>query len=155
MLSFLKGKTSNFVSNLRCLIRPCLGKIIFLLVRVCSSLDEIYTLMLILSEPWIFFYFCSIISFFFSLNIVFILVGFSFFFVVFVGGVLCVFIHLLVSCSVYFGRSGSLGVFWRAGSYFPSVWGSALWSVGPVLFIWLLAWGGWRGCTGFSSRGLC
>ena len=29
VLGFLKGKTSNFVSNLRCLIRPCLGKIIF------------------------------------------------------------------------------------------------------------------------------
>jgi hypothetical protein len=38
----------------------------FLLVRVCSSLDEIYTLMLILSEPWIFFYFRSVMSFFFS-----------------------------------------------------------------------------------------
>ncbi len=49
----------------------------FLLVRVCSSFDEI-SLMLILSEPWIFFYFRSVVSFFFSSNLVFILVGFSF-----------------------------------------------------------------------------
>jgi hypothetical protein len=111
--------------------------------------------MLILSEPWIFFYFCSIMSFFFSLNIVFLLVGF--FFVLFVGGVSCVFIHLLRSFLVLFilGVLGPWEFLWRAGSYFSSVWGSALWSVGPVLFIWVLAWGGWRGCTGFSSLGLC
>ena len=35
--------------------------------------------------------------FFFSLNIVFLLVGFSFFFVLFVGGASCVFIYLLHS----------------------------------------------------------
>ena len=27
---------------------------------------------------------------------------------------------------------------------------SAVWSVGPVQFIWGLAWSGWRDCTGFS-----
>jgi hypothetical protein len=50
--------------------------------------------------------------FFFSLNIVFLLVGFSFFFVLFVGGVSCVFIHLLRSSLVlfYFGCAESLGV---------------------------------------------
>ncbi len=80
VLFFLKGRTSSFLpSSLFVLIQPCLGKIFFLLVRVCFSLDEIYTLMLILSEPWIFFYFRSVMSYFFSLNIVFILVGFSFF----------------------------------------------------------------------------
>ncbi len=62
----------------------------------------------------------------------------------------CVFIHLLHSSLVLFilGVLGPWEFLWRAGSYFSSVWGSALWSVGPVLFIWALAWGGWRGCTG-------
>ncbi len=82
----------------------------FLLVRVCSSLDEIYTLMLILSEPWIFFYFRSVMSFFFLLNIVFILVGFSFFFVLFVGGVLCVYpFTRLLFCLFW--------AFWVPGSF--------------------------------------
>ncbi len=40
-------------------------------------------------------------SFFFSLTVVFLLVGFSFF-LLFVGGVLCVFIHLLRSSFVLF-----------------------------------------------------
>ncbi len=51
--------------------------------------------------------------------------------------------------SVYFGRVSPWGFLWRAGSYFLSVWGSAVWNVGPVQFICALAWGGWRGCTGF------
>ena len=59
----------------------------------------------------------------------------------------------LISGSVYFWRTGSPGVFWRAGSYFPSAWDSAVWSVGPVLFIWVLAWSGCRGCTGFLLLG--
>jgi hypothetical protein len=72
--------------------------------------------------------------FFFSLNVVFLLVGFSFFFV---RGVSCVFIHLLRSSLVLFilGVLGPRGFFWRAWSYFPSAWGSAVWGVGPVLFI--------------------
>ncbi len=36
-----------------------------------------------------------------------------------------------------------------------SVWDSAVWSAGPVQFIWVLAWGGWRDCTGFSLYWLC
>ncbi len=82
--------------------------------------------------------------------------GMFLFSVVFVGGVLCVFIHLLHLSLVPFilGVLGPWEFLWRAGSYF-SVWGSALWSVGPVLFIWVLARGGWRGCTGFSSLGFC
>ena len=55
----------------------------------------------------------------------------------------------LVSGLFILGVLGPWEFLWRAGSYFSSVWGSALWSVGPVLFIWVLAWGGWRGCTGF------
>ncbi len=49
----------------------------------------------------------------------------------------------LVSGFVYFGRVSPWRFLWRAGSYFPQ-WGSAVWRVGPVLFIWVLAWGGWR-----------
>ena len=41
------------------------------------------------------FYVCSFIVLFFSLNIVLLPVGFSFFFVLFVGGASCVFIYLL------------------------------------------------------------
>jgi len=41
-------------------------------------------------------------SFFFSLNVVFLLVGFSFFLFLFVGGVSCIFIHLLHSSLVLF-----------------------------------------------------
>ncbi len=44
----------------------------------------------------------------------------------------------LVSGSVYFGRV-SLVFLWRAGSYFLSLWGFAVWNVGPVQFIWALA----------------
>ena len=75
--------------------------------------------------------------FFSSLNIIFLLVGFSFLFVLFVGGVfVCIYPFItLVSGSVYFRRAGSPRVFWRVGSYFPSAWGSAVSSVGPVLFI--------------------
>ena len=58
----------------------------------------------------------------------------------------------LVFGSVCFGRV-SLELLWRAGSYFLSVWGSAVWKVGPVLFIWALAWGGWRGSIGFLFFG--
>ncbi len=121
VLCFLKERTSSFLqSSLSVLIQPCLGKIIlFLLVRVCSSLDEIYALMLILSEPWIFFYFCSIMSFFF-LEYFLYSGGIFFFFVVFVGGVLCVFIHLLHLSLVPFilGVLGPWEFLWRAGSYF-------------------------------------
>ncbi len=58
----------------------------------------------------------------------------------------------LVFGSVCFGRV-SLEFLWRAGSYFLSVWGSAVWNVGPVQFIWALAWGEWRGSTGFLLIG--
>jgi hypothetical protein len=129
----------------------------FLLVRVCSiswwdlcsfvdikwALD--FLLFLQYYVVFLFFEYCLYTG------------GIFLFSVVFVGGVLCVFLHLLHSSLVLFilGVLGPWEFFWRARSYFPSVWGSALWSVGPVLFIWVLAWGGWRGCTGFSSFGLC
>jgi hypothetical protein len=62
---------------------------------------------------------------------------FIFFFVVFIGGVfLCVYLFItLVSCSVYFERARSLGVSLAGRVIFSSVWGSAVWSVGPVQFI--------------------
>ncbi len=70
--------------------------------------------------------------------------GISFLLVLFVGGVLCVFIHLLASVLFILGVLGPWEFLWRAGSNFPSAWGSAVWSFGPVQFIWALAWGGWR-----------
>ncbi len=47
----------------------------------------------------------------------------------------CVF-YALLSCLlfVYFGCAGSVGIFWRAGSYTFSVCNSAMWSAGPVQF---------------------
>jgi hypothetical protein len=45
------------------------------------------------------------------------------------------FLHTLVSCSVYFERAGSLRVSLAGRVTFSSVWGSAVWSVGPVQFI--------------------
>ncbi len=41
----------------------------------------------------------------------------------------------LVSCSVCFGRVGSPEFSGGPGHIFPFAWGSAVWSVGPVLFI--------------------
>ena len=68
----------------------------------------------------------------------------------------CIYLFItLVSGLFIWGVLGPWGFLWRAGSCFPSAWGSAVWSVGPVLFIWVLAGGGWRGCTGFFSLGLC
>ncbi len=67
---------------------------------------------------------------------------------------ICPFVTL-ISCSVYFWgwiRGNFSG---GPGHMFFSVWGSAMWSVGPVRFIRMLAWSGWRGCTGFSFLGLC
>jgi hypothetical protein len=34
-----------------------------------------------------------------------------------------------------------------------SVWDSAVWSAGPVQFICVLAWSGWRDCIGFFFSG--
>ncbi len=57
-------------------------------------------------------YSCSIMAFFFSLNIVFFLVGFFVFFLFICWRCfVCIYSFItLVSCSVYFGRAGSLGV---------------------------------------------
>jgi hypothetical protein len=112
--------------------------------------------MLIVSEPWIFFYFCSIMAFFFSLNIVFS-VGIFFFFVVFVGGILCVYLtHLLRSSLVLFilGVLGSWEFPWRAGSYFFCVGLACVESWSGTIYL-SFSLGGWRGRTGFSSLGLC
>ncbi len=45
------------------------------------------------------------------------------------------FFIILVSCSVYFERAGSLRVSLAGRVIFSSVWGSAVWSVGPVQLI--------------------
>ncbi len=47
---FLQERTSSFLqSSLFVLIQPCLGKLIFLLVKGYSSLGEVYLLMLIVA----------------------------------------------------------------------------------------------------------
>jgi hypothetical protein len=73
----------------------------------------------------------------FSLNIVFLLVGIFFlFFHCICGRCVCVYPFItLVSCSVYFGCAGSVGVFLACRDIFLSAWGSAVWSIGPVQFI--------------------
>jgi hypothetical protein len=75
-------------------------------------------------------------SIFFSLNIGFLLVGFSFFPCICRRCFVCIYSFItLVSCSVYFERAGSLGISLAGRVIFSSVWGSAVWSVGPVRFI--------------------
>ncbi len=110
VLYFLKGRTSSFPqSSLFVLIRPCLGKITFpSFVKVCSiSWWDVY------SSVGIGFFFncCSIMVLFFSLNVVFLLVGFLFFLFIWWRCFVCIYSFItLVSCSVYLGRAGSLGV---------------------------------------------
>ncbi len=83
MLCFLKGRTLSFLqSSLFVLIRPCLGKITF--PPSCKSLFYILAICVLLCwyEVSIEFYFysCSVMVFFFSLNIVFSSGGISLFF---------------------------------------------------------------------------
>ncbi len=58
------------------------------------------------------FYSCTAMVFFFSLNVVFLLVGFSFFLLIICRRCfVCIYLFItLVSGFVYFGRAGSLGV---------------------------------------------
>ncbi len=67
------------------------------------------------------------------------------FFVNFVSNV-CLYICLLFClfwvCWVREGFSGGPG-------HIFSVCDSDVWSAGPVQFIWVLVWSGWRDCTGF------
>jgi hypothetical protein len=93
--------------------------------------------MLVLSEHWVFLLFLQYYGVFLFFECCLSSGGIFFFSFLFVGGVSCVFIHLLRSSLVLFilGVLGPRGFFWRAGSYFPSAWGSAVWSAGPVLFI--------------------
>ncbi len=56
----------------------------------------------------------------------------------------CLLLCLLLVCWVRENFSGGLG------HIFP-VWVSAVWSVGPVQFISVLAWSGWRDCTCYVS----
>ncbi len=80
---------------------------------------------LIFSVLWRFFFF----EYCFSAG------GILFFLFLFVGGVSCVYSFItLVSCFVYSGCAGSLGVF-LAGRVIFSAWGFAVWGVGPVQFI--------------------
>ncbi len=47
---------------------------------------------------------------------------------------MCLFDYYSCLLFVYFGCAGSVGIFWRAGSYTFSVCVSAVWSAGPVQF---------------------
>ena len=79
----------------------------------------------------------------------------SLFFVVFVGGVLCLF-YLYDTClwfCLFWACESGVSLAGRVIFFFCM--GSAVWNVGPVQFIWALAWGGWRGCTGFLLFGFC
>ncbi len=95
------------------------------------------TLMLLLSEHWVFLLFLQYYGVFLFLECCLSAGGiFLFFLFTCRRCFVCIYSFItLVSGPVYFGRAGSPGVFWRAGSYFPSAWDSAVWSVGPVLFI--------------------
>jgi hypothetical protein len=115
VLCFLKGRTSSFLqSSLFVLIRPCLGEITF--PPFCKSLFYILTICVLLCWYEVSiefsFYFFSVMVIFFSLNIVFLLVGFSFFFCFICRRCfMCIYLFMtLVSGSVYFGRAGSPGV---------------------------------------------
>ncbi len=89
-----------------------------------------------ISERVIFLLLLQYYVVFISLNIVFFW-WYLLFSVASVGGVSCVYL------SVYYTRlwfclfwaCESVEFLWRAGSYFLSAWGSAVWSVGPVQFI--------------------
>ena len=82
---------------------------------------------------------------------------FSFFFVLryFISGV-CLFVYYTCLLFVYFGRAGSMGIFWRAGSCIYFVCVSPLCGV-PCRynFIWALRWCGRRDCTDFPFLRLC
>ncbi len=56
----------------------------------------------------------------------------------------CLLLYLLLVCWVRENFSGG------PGHIFP-VWDSAVWSAGPVPFISVLAWSGWRDCTCYFS----
>ncbi len=121
------------------------GKKFFITFR--SNYNGIYSSVLVLGEPWISWYFSIFILwilFFFWWGFCFLL-----FFVNFVSGVClsvyyaCLMLCLLLVCWVRENFSGGLG-------HLFFVRDSAVWSAGPVQFIWVLAWSGWRDCTGFS-----
>ncbi len=82
-------------------------------------------LMLVLSEHWIFILFLQYYVFFFSLNVVFLLVGFSFFLFLFVGGASCVF-------NLYYTRLWFC-LFWACKSLEVSLAGRVIFSFGVGL----------------------
>jgi hypothetical protein len=95
--------------------------------------------MLVLSEQWIFLLFLQYYGVFLFFEYCLSSGGIFFFFFLFVGGVSCVFIHLLHSSLVLFilGVLGPRGFSGGPGHIFLSIsaWGFAVWSAGPVLFI--------------------
>ena len=123
-------------------VQPCRGKNFFLVI-LCHN--GVYTSVLGIKGTWDF-----LVLWIFLFNIVILPVGvlLSLFFGTFVSGVClsiyytCLMLSLLLVCWVRENFSGG------PGHIFP-VWDSAVWSGGPVQFIWVLGWSGWRDCTGF------
>ncbi len=80
----------------------------------------------------------------------------------FVSGV-CLSVYYTCLLFVYFGCAGSVGIFWRAGSYtFLCVCGSVVWSAGPVQFLFRHSVGAdggtvqiflflWLCCSGYGT----
>jgi hypothetical protein len=105
VLCFLKGRTSSFLqSSLFVLIRSCLGKITF--PPFCKSFFYILTICVVLCwyEVSIGFFFLLFLQCYGVFSFLYCLSsgGIFFFFFLFVGGVSCVFIHLLRSSLVLF-----------------------------------------------------
>ncbi len=59
----------------------------------------------------------------------------------------------LVSCSVYLGRAGSLGVSLAGRVIFSSVLGLRCVECRAGTIYLSVVWGGWRDCTGFPFSG--
>ena len=142
-LSFLKGRSSRFLQFL-CLFNHVEVKFFILWVsgsvfgfiwyyKASGFLNILWLLPWILSFLWWRFFFLL-------------------FSVTFVSDVClsiyytCFLLCLLLVCWVRENFSGG------PGHIFP-VWDSVVWSAGPVQFIWMLAWSGWRDCTGFFFSG--
>ncbi len=66
---------------------------------------------------------------------------------------MCLFVYYTCLLFVYFGCVGSVGIFWRAGSYIFYVCDSAVWSAGPVQFLFRHSVGADGGTVQIFSSG--
>ncbi len=126
-LSFLKGRSSRFFTS-TLFVQSCRGKKFSCILRVFGSGLFSFGFIRLLE---------FLIYLVITVNAVFLVVKIFLFFS-FVPCYFCKWcvFYALLSCLlfVYFGCAGSVGVFWRAGSYTFSVCDSAMWSAGPVQF---------------------